>query len=168
MIELTRLTKIGGPLTKRIELSADGKLISEGSACIMSSGCAQRARFDRLDDVAQLIQSLGSHEAIALGSLDPFTRPSRGNNARQTGEDEWLAAPAGLVARNSNHVSYRPGQPALALLDVDAKGMPAAVRAGSKEFGALAGAGIRRAGAGDGWPDYSAIDQRRSQPSRYR
>ena len=62
MIELTRFTKIGGPLTKRIELSADGKLISDGSACVMSSGRAQRAQFDRLGDVAELIQSLESHE----------------------------------------------------------------------------------------------------------
>ena len=137
MIELTRLTKIGGPLTKRIELSADGKLISDGSACIMSSGCAQRARFDRLDDVAQLIQSLGSHEAIALGSL----RPDLPDQVEVTTQDRLAkmngSAPAGLVARNSNHVSYCPGQPALALLDIDTKGMPAAVRARIEEIGGI-------------------------------
>ena len=137
MIELTRLTKIGGPLTKRIELSADGKLISEGSACIMSSGCAQRVRFDRLDDVAQLIQSLGSHEAIALGSL----RPDLPDQVEVTTQDRLAkmngSAPAGLVARNSNHVSYRAGQPALALLDIDTKGMPAAVRARIEEIGGI-------------------------------
>jgi hypothetical protein len=138
MIELTRLAKIGGPLTKRIELSADGKLISDGSACIMSSGCAQRVRFDRLDDVAQLLQSLGSHEAIALGSL----RPDLPDQVEVTTQDRLAkmngSAPAGLVARNSNHVSYYPRRPALALLDIDTKGMPAAVRARIAEIGVWA------------------------------
>jgi hypothetical protein len=41
-IEITALTKAGGPLTKRICLSDDGKLISDGSACIMSRGGARR------------------------------------------------------------------------------------------------------------------------------
>ena len=41
-IEITRLAKIGGPLTKRISLSPDGTLISDGSACLMSRAHAQR------------------------------------------------------------------------------------------------------------------------------
>ena len=42
-IEITTLSKTGGPLTKRISLAPDGTLRSDGSACVMSSGIAQRA-----------------------------------------------------------------------------------------------------------------------------
>jgi hypothetical protein len=137
MIELTRFAKIGGPLTKRIALSADGALMKDGSACIMSNGRAQRARFDRLDDVAELIQSLGSHEAISLGSL----RPDLPDQVEVTTQDKLTEmnglAPAGLIARNSSHVSYYAGRPALALLDIDTKGMPAAVRARTDDIGGI-------------------------------
>jgi hypothetical protein len=69
VIEITRLEKVGGPLTKSISLSSDGALISDGSACLMSRGRAQRVRLAGLGAVADLIQSLSSQEAIALGSM---------------------------------------------------------------------------------------------------
>jgi hypothetical protein len=37
------LAKKGGPLTKQICLTEEGKLRSDGSACVMSRGVAQRA-----------------------------------------------------------------------------------------------------------------------------
>ena len=43
-IELTRLTKDGGPLTKQISLSPDGTLVKDGSACVMAHGTAERVR----------------------------------------------------------------------------------------------------------------------------
>jgi len=43
-IVLTRLTKAGGPLTKQISLAADGTLIKDGSACVMTRGTAERVR----------------------------------------------------------------------------------------------------------------------------
>src|SRR5258708_40292943 len=43
-IELTRLTKVGGPLTKRISLAADGTLLNDGAACVMSRGAAERIK----------------------------------------------------------------------------------------------------------------------------
>src|SRR5258708_8124120 len=53
-IELTRLTKVGGPLTKRISLAADGTLLNDGPACVMSRGPAERIK---VADVAALARN---------------------------------------------------------------------------------------------------------------
>src|SRR3954453_6969264 len=70
-IEITGLAKSGGPLTKRIHLGDDGKLISDGSACVMSHGTACRVRFDCLDGFANYFGKLSPNHAIALGALGP-------------------------------------------------------------------------------------------------
>ena len=41
-IEFTVFTKSGGPLTKRIALTTDGKIASDGSACTMGRPRARR------------------------------------------------------------------------------------------------------------------------------
>ena len=61
--------KTGGPLTKRITLTADGKIASDGSACTMARGRAKRERIDGLGELAALIEGLTSKQAIALGAL---------------------------------------------------------------------------------------------------
>ena len=68
-IELTVFTKSGGPLTKRISLTPDGKIASDGNACTMARGRAKRVRIDRLGELAALIEGLTSNQAIALGAL---------------------------------------------------------------------------------------------------
>ena len=68
-IELAVFSKTGGPLTKRITLTADGKIASDGSACTMARGRARRIRIDCVDELAALIEDLKSNQAIALGSL---------------------------------------------------------------------------------------------------
>jgi hypothetical protein len=135
MIEVTRLSKIDGPLTKRISLSPEGKLVSDGSACIMSRGHARRERLDCLDEFAALIQWLAPHEAIALGAL----RPELADNIEVTTQARLAklngTAPPGLIARTGGHIAYDPGHAALALIDIDTKGMPSDVRARIKEAG---------------------------------
>jgi hypothetical protein len=69
MIELTHLLKSSGVLTKRIHLTDTGTPVSDGSACIMSSGKARRMRVNTLGEFGTLIQGLDAHEAIALGAL---------------------------------------------------------------------------------------------------
>lgn len=69
LIEITGFVKIGGPLTKRISLSPDGGLRSDGSACVMSRGVARRLRFKTLSKFADFISSLDSTRAIALGAM---------------------------------------------------------------------------------------------------
>ena len=68
-IEITALTKANGPLTKRIALTPDGSLHSDGSTCVMSCGTAHSVRFDGLDAFAKFIDGLASNQAIVLGTL---------------------------------------------------------------------------------------------------
>ncbi len=126
MIEITRLTKGGGPLTKRISLAPDGTLRSDGSACLMLAGTAQRARFDDLAAFADHIATMASREAIALGALrDDLPEEVQITTKRQlNGTNTRLD----LIARTADHIVYRPDQLALALIDIDTKGMPSAVR----------------------------------------
>jgi hypothetical protein len=48
-IEIVRFAKSGGQLTKRISLSPEGNVVSNGSACVMSCGHAQRVLLDDLE-----------------------------------------------------------------------------------------------------------------------
>src|ERR1700733_7280422 len=115
MIEITRLSKVGGPLTKRISLNQEGKLISDGSACVMSRGRAQRVRLDCLGQFADLVQQLEPNEAIALGAL----RADLPDHVEVTTQDHLAklngSTPPGLIARNGGHIAYEAGHPALAL-----------------------------------------------------
>jgi hypothetical protein len=134
-IEITLISKTGGPLTKRISLSPEGNLISDGSACVMSRGHAQRVRLDRLSQFADLVQQLEPHEAIALGALrdglpDHVEVTTQDRLAKLTG-----AAPPGLIARTGDYIGYQASRPALALIDVDTKGMPESVKARIREIG---------------------------------
>ena len=135
MIEVTRLSKIGGPLTKRISLTPDGTLLSDGSACVMSRGHARRERLDCLEAFAALIQGLAPHEAIALGSL----RSDLPDQVDVTTQDRLAklngTAPPDLIARTSGHIAYEPGHSAFALIDIDTKAMPPDVRARIKDAG---------------------------------
>jgi hypothetical protein len=67
--EIVVFTKTGGPLTKRISLTADGSVFSDGSACIMSRGTARRVQINDVVHLATQISSLDSKQAIALGTL---------------------------------------------------------------------------------------------------
>jgi hypothetical protein len=137
VIEITRLKKTGGALTKRITLSSDGGLISDGSACLMSHGRAQRVRLADLGDAADLIQSLESNEAIALGSM----RRDLSNHVRVVTQNQLRhlngtkPPPANTICRTGDYILYEAERPALALIDVDTKGMPDTVRTRIKEAG---------------------------------
>jgi hypothetical protein len=127
MIEIVTFTKHGGPLTKRIHL-VDGKPVSDGSACVMGSGTAQRTRLSSMQAFADHIASRTSDQAIGLGRLREdlpdtveITTKSRLNDAQQ--------GTSKLISRTREYIDYLPGAPALLLVDVDTKGMPDEVRA---------------------------------------
>jgi hypothetical protein len=128
MIELTRIAKTGGPLTKKISLSPDGGLVADGSACLMSRGHAQRVGFDSLNEFADMLASLESHEAVALGNL----REDLPASVQVLTQDRLTrlngAAAPGTIARTAEHITYASGRTALALVDIDTKGMPETVR----------------------------------------
>ena len=124
-IELVVFSKKGGPLTKRITLTADGKIASDGSACTMARGRAKRERIGCVGELAALIEDLTSEQAIALGAL----RDDLPDEISIVTKAALASGPInGAVARTGGNLVYRPGRPALALFDYDTKGMTVAVR----------------------------------------
>ncbi len=134
-IEITGLVSTVGPLTKRISLSAERGLISDGSACVMSRGNARRVQLAGVGDFAKLIGNLSSNEAIALGTLrEDLPDTVEITTARRLSEMNGCT-PAGLIARTAGHISYTPKVPAFALLDYDTKGQPPAVADRLRDLG---------------------------------
>jgi hypothetical protein len=135
VFEITRFTKKGGPLTKQISLSEDGTLISDGSACVMTSGHARRRKIIGLANFASFISDLNSNQALALGSLrDELTDIVKVVPKRKLRR----AKPGGkydLISRTTEYLEYRAGSPTLVLIDIDTKGMPQAVRDRVAELG---------------------------------
>src|SRR6516162_8519512 len=130
-IELTRLTKHGGPLTKKISLSPDGTLVKDGSACVMAHGTAERVRVAGVDALAALIEELTPSQALALGAL----RPDLPDKVEITTKKKLLngVPRPDVIARTGANIVYHG--PAFALLDYDSKGMPTAVAAELERLG---------------------------------
>ena len=129
----TVLSKTGGPLTKVITLTPDGKIHSDGSTCIMSTGMAHR-RHMTLEAFGQLIARLEHNQAIALGQLrHDLPDVVRVVTKAQLPPDH----PPDVVARSQEHIGYETNAPALILIDVDTKAMPPAVRQRVDELGGL-------------------------------
>ncbi len=135
-VEVTRLTKAGGPLTKRLHLAADGALTNNSSQCRMSRGRLRRVRLADWRDLAQLIEDTPYNSAWALGVL----RDGFPDETQLVLKDDPRAGKPGFVARTAENFVYREGRPALVLLDFDTKGMPAAVKARITELGGFVGA----------------------------
>ncbi|HJZ31183.1 MAG TPA: hypothetical protein VKF35_08760 [Hyphomicrobiaceae bacterium] len=131
MIELTKLTKHSGPLTKKISLSPDGTLVKDGSACMMAHGTAERVRVAGVAELGALIDGLTPSQALALGAL----RPDLPDKVEVTTKKKLLNGMArpDIIARTGANIVYNG--PAYALLDFDGKGMPAAVKAELKRAG---------------------------------
>jgi hypothetical protein len=137
MFEVTQLSKLGGPLSKRIYINEVGKVVSDGSACTMSAGTARRARFQSLPEVAGFISKMPPTDALALGRLrgdldGVLHLTTQAKLASMNG-----TAPPNLIARTASFIRYQDGQPAFALVDIDTKGMPDAVRARVAAAGGL-------------------------------
>ena len=118
MIEYTIYTKAGGHLSKRIELQPDGSIKSDASECRMAHGKAKRAFAVNMQDFAGSIAALRDDQAIGLGRIQvDATRVTVVTKSRLNGA-------ADTIARSATYIDYAPGQPALALGDLDTKGMP--------------------------------------------
>jgi hypothetical protein len=123
MTEIVLFAKYGGVITKRITLKADGSLPNDSSACLMSSGCANRVKIAGIGQLGELIGRLGPHEAIATGRLltevDHVEITTKNKLNGQQRPD--------LIARIRSFIDYQPGAPAFALIDFDLKDIPADV-----------------------------------------
>ena len=123
-VELTRFTKANGPLTKRISLAPDGSVKSDGSACVMARGTAQRLSIADISELAAAIEQTKPEQAIALGALRAGLPDKVQIVAKQK-----LNGQANTIARTAADIHFRKQEPAWALIDFDAKGMPAEVTA---------------------------------------
>jgi hypothetical protein len=133
-MEVAIIAKSGGPLTNRISLAADGSLTSDGSACVMSHGTAKRFTFAGVGQFATLIEHFAPHQAITLGGL----RPDLPNEVSVITKRKLNGAQESeVMARTSDYFVFRPGEPALALVDYDTKGMPPDVAERIKKLGGL-------------------------------
>jgi len=125
-IELTRFTKHGGPLTKRLSLASDGTLVKDGSACVMTRGTAERVKVIGINALAALIKDMTPSQAFTPGSL----RSDLPNKVGVTTKDKLVingVAQPNFIARTGANTIYCG--PAFALLDYDSKGIPAGVEA---------------------------------------
>ena len=134
-IEVTRLVKAGGPLSKRLHLT-DGQLANDSSACRMSTGRMERIRLDDWRALATLIEATPRNVAWALGAL----RDDLPDETRLVLRDDPQAGAPGFVARTADNFIYRPNRLAFVLGDLDTKGMPADIKARIEELGGFAGA----------------------------
>jgi hypothetical protein len=127
-IEITGLWKRDGPLTKHIAVASDGSIRSDASACVMSFGTAYRVHFHDFAEIAPWISGLQANEALALGRLREDL-PEQVNVVTKLRLTELNGrAPADTISRSTGQINYKQGQPALALIDYDVKGMPTPVR----------------------------------------
>src|SRR5215469_2270598 len=130
--EMTVFRKAEGILTKKIMLTGDGRVHSDGSECVMSRGTAERVRNVDVNALAALIKNLQSNEALALGQL----RPDLPETVEVVTKSKLNgAAVSGIITRTNEYLCYRPGEPAYALLDFDRKGMPTDVTRRLDELG---------------------------------
>jgi hypothetical protein len=129
--EITVFRKTGGILSKRISLK-EGKVNADGSHCRMSRGEARRAKLNGVASLAELMASMGSHEALALGRLrshlpDPVPVVLKRDLDGKASTDS--------IARSGDYLHFVPGKPAYLLLDHDRKGMPPEVASKVKQAG---------------------------------
>jgi hypothetical protein len=125
--EITVFTKSGGPLSKEISLAPDGSVKSNGDACRMSEGAAQRVKLGSMQEHADLILGLATNQALALGTL----RPDLPDQVRVVKKPKLNklngATPRATIARSQEYIVHRLAEPALVLVDFDKKGMTASV-----------------------------------------
>lgn len=130
-LEITRLEKSGGPLTKRLHLDEAGVLRNDSSNCRMSRGKMHRERLVDLEAFAALIENMARNEAVALGSLKEGLPDSVSLVTKQ----DPRASEAGYATRTKDKIAYREGEPGIVLIDYDTKGMPASVKERVAELG---------------------------------
>jgi hypothetical protein len=119
-------------MSKRIFLDDTGKVRSDGSNCLMVRGAAARATAATAGDLATLIMSCRSDQAIALGAL----KPGLPDWAAITTDNKLKENP-GVIARTRDFIDYIPGSSGWALIDYDTKGMPPHVVATIEAVGGM-------------------------------
>lgn len=101
-------------LSKRYALGADGRLVSDGSACAMSSGLAQRFDASTADELAAIINKCEPRNAICVGRfINPALQKTRITTAGREADGE--------ISRTKENFDFADG-PGWAPLDADGTG----------------------------------------------
>jgi hypothetical protein len=100
----------------------------------MAKGTARRVCFTELSQYSDLLIALRSNEAVVGGALRPDLPDTVEvlTKRKLNGADH-----PGVIARTTDFINYRPGEPALAPIDFDLKGMPPTVAAAMDALGGL-------------------------------
>ncbi len=131
--EITIFRKQRGILSKRISLRA-GKVNADGGGCRMSRGVARRVKLNGVATLAELIESMRSVEALALGRLHD-SLPDQVQVIPKRDLDE--ATPTDTIARTGEYLHFAAERPAYMLLDHDRKGMPQEIASKLQQAGGL-------------------------------
>jgi hypothetical protein len=130
LAEITVFEKIGGVLSKRIWLDSEGKVCSDGSACVMTRGSALRLRIADVSELAAMIEKIRPNEALALGAL----RADLPEKVHIVTKSKLNGQP-NTIARTASDIHFRKERPAYALTDFDTKGMPPEVAERMQQLG---------------------------------
>jgi hypothetical protein len=124
MPEITLFIHDQGPLTKRIELDANGQVMKT-TAARMCSGTARRVQLAGVRELAEFIGKAASNEAHAHGSLRSDLPPEVRVTTKRKLNGGGAAA---LISRSKEFVVYDDDRDGFVLIDFDETDMPAAVR----------------------------------------
>jgi len=118
-----------GPLSKTIKLDANGKPVSDGSACRMWRGTARSVEVRDLREFSAVIGGLSSQQAIALGSFKAGVGSTDGSPVPVVTKRDLTRAgtPKDAIARTKDHFDFPAGAAGVLPLDHDRKGMPSGV-----------------------------------------
>jgi hypothetical protein len=134
-VEITRLVKDHGPLTKRVHLAQDGTIAIDSTDCRMSRGIMHRTSLPEWRDFAAVIEETPNNVAYALGTM----RADLPASIHLVAKAEPQSEKPGFATRTRGTIHYRD-EPGLVLLDFDTKGMPEDVRARLRSLGGFCAA----------------------------
>jgi putative DNA primase/helicase len=129
-VELTRITKDSGAVTKRIHLDPDDTVRNDSSRCAIGKGRMTRLRLSDWRALAGLIEETPRNTAYALGAL----RPGLPDSVQLVRKRDPQGAQPGVATRTAGVILYK-SEPSFVLCDFDTKGMPPDVEFRLQEFG---------------------------------
>jgi hypothetical protein len=126
--QITVMRSLGRLLTKRITLGANGKPVSDGSACRMQAGTAVTTPAPDAATLAWKIDGLSAAEAMVLGSIKGAVD---GQIVNVVTANELLKINPqqrnGTIARTREHFEFPSGAEGWMLIDSDLKGAPPSI-----------------------------------------
>jgi hypothetical protein len=135
--ELTLFVNANGALTKQFTLDADGKLVkTEGGQ--MAVGMAMRLAIDNVQALADLIGTMSSNQALALGSM-PACLPAQVSVTTKKALN-GRTAPDNTITRSREYLTFDEGRRGFCLCDFDRKGITAEVQDKLTQSGSLVAA----------------------------